>query len=269
MAVDTSEYALEDIASLWDDNADYWAYQVRAGHDIYRDHFNNPAFFNFIGDIKGKKILDAGCGEGTNTRLLARQGGVVTAIDISEKLIAYAHQAEDEKPLGITYQVASYTNLSIFRDMEFDAVISTMALMDGPDFDQAFSEFHRVLKSPGDMFFSILHPCFMTRGLDWLEGKEIRDNTLLVSHYFEGRPWIDKWKFSHSPDSGSDDFVTTCYYSRTLTDYINGVINAGFNLVKIDEPRPSEAACTKFPAFGKWRDHAAIFLYVHARKTRE
>ncbi len=264
--MDKFEYTMEEIASLWNDNADYWTQQVRAGWDVYRDHFNNPAFFSFIGDIKGKRILDAGCGEGKNTRLMAKKGGKVTGIDISDRLIDYARQ-EEEEPLGIKYEVASYTNLSMFSDAEFDIIVSTMALMDGPDYEIAFSEFYRVLKERGELFFSILHPCFMTRGLGWVKDKESRDNTLLVSHYFEGKPWIDRWKFSHSPDSGGGDFVSTCYYSRTLTDYINGVINAGFKLVKIDEPRPTEAACQEFPAFGKWRDHAAIFLHVHARKT--
>jgi len=35
---------------------------------------NNPAFLAFVGDLRGKQVLDAGCGEGYNTRLLARQG---------------------------------------------------------------------------------------------------------------------------------------------------------------------------------------------------
>lgn len=39
---------------------------VRKGWDAYREHFNNPAFFEFIGDLSDKTVLDAGCGEGYN-----------------------------------------------------------------------------------------------------------------------------------------------------------------------------------------------------------
>jgi len=57
-----------DIARAWDENAGAWAEQVRKGWDIYREVYNNPAFLEFIGasigDLAGKSVLDAGCGEG-------------------------------------------------------------------------------------------------------------------------------------------------------------------------------------------------------------
>jgi len=46
-------------------------------------------------------------------------------------------QAEKQEPLGIRYEIASFSDLSIFKDESFDTVVSTMALMDSPDFDKA------------------------------------------------------------------------------------------------------------------------------------
>ncbi len=77
----------KDVASQWDKNAEIWKEQVRKGFDIYREKLNNPAFFNFIGDVKGKKILDAACGEGYNTRKVAQLGAILTGVDISKKFI--------------------------------------------------------------------------------------------------------------------------------------------------------------------------------------
>ena len=61
----------EAVARHWDANADLWTEHVRRGWDAYREHYNNPAFFAFLGEVKGKRVLDAGCGEGCNTRILA------------------------------------------------------------------------------------------------------------------------------------------------------------------------------------------------------
>ena len=54
-----------EVARHWDDNADVWTEHVRKGWDSYREHLNNPAFLKLIGNIKGKTVLDAGCGEGS------------------------------------------------------------------------------------------------------------------------------------------------------------------------------------------------------------
>jgi len=61
-----SQIPEQEVARHWDKNANLWADHVRKGWDKYRERFNNPAFFEFIGDLSGKAVLDAGCGEGCN-----------------------------------------------------------------------------------------------------------------------------------------------------------------------------------------------------------
>jgi len=253
-----------DVARWWDEAASSWTEQVRKGLDVYREHFNNPAFFEFLGALQGKKVLDAGCGEGYNTRIMARMGAKVTGVDISARLIEMAQQEERREPLGIEYVAASFTNLSRFRDASFDLVVSTMALGDSPNLIKAVREFFRVLRSGGELVFSMQHPCFVTKGLGWVCDETGRDIKLTVSHYFDNHPRVEEWKFTYGPPN-TEPFVTPAFY-WTLSELLKTLISAGFILKDLEEPRPSAGACKKFPKMQKWRKHAALFLYMRCQK---
>ena len=54
--------------------------------DLTRKYLLNPAIFALLGDVRGKIILDAGCGQGYLCRLLAKKGAHVTGIEPSEDL---------------------------------------------------------------------------------------------------------------------------------------------------------------------------------------
>jgi ubiquinone/menaquinone biosynthesis C-methylase UbiE len=256
-----------EVSRHWDDNADVWTEHVRKGWDSYREHLNNPAFLKLIGNLKGKTVLDAGCGEGYNTRIFARMCAKMTGVDVSTRMIEHARQAEKKEPLGIRYEVASFTNLSIFSNDSFDTVVSTMALMDGPDYEKAIAEIYRVLRKNGDFFFSISHPCFMTEGFGWVtEGKE--KPLLTVSGYFSKKGWIERWQFSQAPEGIRKDVLPFAIprFPRTLAEYINPLVQAGFILKKLAEPRPSASDCRDYPFLQRWRDAGSLFLQVHCVK---
>ncbi|MDD5189810.1 MAG: class I SAM-dependent methyltransferase [Dehalococcoidales bacterium] len=255
-----------EVALYWDKNADLWTEQVRQNLDAFREHFNNPVFLQFIGDIKGKTALDAGCGEGHNTRIFARLGAKMTGIDISPKLIAHAREAEKREPLGIRYEVASFSDLSIFPDASFDLALSTMALMDSPSFEGAAREIYRVLKPGSDFFFSITHPCFVTPGFGWTAFQDDPNIKLTVSEYFSKKQWVESWRFSQLPKPEDVPEFVVPSFGRTLSDYINPLIKTGFTLKELSEPRPSAELCRQHPFLTKWRKTAAIFLHVHCRK---
>ena len=73
----------DEVRQCWDTNAEVWARHVRAGYDTFRELYNNPTFFDFVGDLSGQSVLDAGCGEGFNTRLPAPRGARMAGVDIS------------------------------------------------------------------------------------------------------------------------------------------------------------------------------------------
>jgi 2-polyprenyl-3-methyl-5-hydroxy-6-metoxy-1,4-benzoquinol methylase len=257
-----------EVSRHWDDNADVWTEHVRKGWDTFREHLNNPAFLKLVGNLKGKTVLDAGCGEGYNTRIFARMGAKITGIDISPRLIEHARLAEQKEPLGIRYEPVSFTDMSIFKDESFDTVVSTMALMDSPDFEKAITEIYRVLKKNGDFFFSISHPCFMTKGFGWVTDRQSNQEKLTVSGYFSKTQWVERWQFSQAPEEIRKEVPQFAIprFPRTLADYINPLVQTGFILKKLAEPRPSASDCREHPYLQKWRDAGALFLHVHCAK---
>jgi hypothetical protein len=71
------------VAACWEANADTWTRHARAGYDVYRDALNTPAFLAILPPVRGLLGLDIGCGEGSNTRQLAKLGASMDAIDIA------------------------------------------------------------------------------------------------------------------------------------------------------------------------------------------
>ncbi len=259
------QFSQEEIARYWDENADSWTEQVRKGWDVYRDYYNNPEFLRFAGELEGKAVLDDGCGEGYNTRILARLGARVIGVDISPKMIKHARQEEQRSPLGIRYELASFSDLSMFDDDSFDVVVSFMALMDCPDYEGAVREILRVLRHGGELVFSVTHPCFMTRGFGWVEDEQ-GSVKLTVSDYFNSEPWVENWGFSDIPDPEQATQFAVPAFPKTFSEYLNVLVQTGFILRAIEEPRAPDEACRRYPNMQGWRDHAALFLYIRATK---
>lgn len=259
------------VAAAWDRNAALWTEEVRAGFDFYRELYTFPAFLDFIPSVAGQQVIDLGCGEGTNTRRFAQKGGIMTGVDLSREMIQRARQKEAEEPLGIAYEVGSFNELSPFADEQFDSAVSTMALMDSPDFPSAMRAACRVLKPGGRLCFSILHPCFITPALQWLTSEERAYEGLRVVRYFEAAPFVERWRFGRRPATAKlfayDEPFEVPRFPLTLSDYVNAIIEAGFRIVQMGEPRPSEELAREHAWLNRWYQHAPLVLFIHAVKA--
>jgi ubiquinone/menaquinone biosynthesis C-methylase UbiE len=238
----------KEVGKYWESNAENWTKLARLGYDRCRNLINTPAFFKMLPKIEGLKGLDIGCGEGYNTRIAAKKGGQLTAIDISESFINFAVEAEKADPLGIKYQIASAVDLP-FPENYFDFIMATMSLMDVADNEKAFKEAFRVLKPGGFFQFSISHPITSARW-EWVKDKSGKKTGLIIRDYFsriEGE--IEEWIFSAAPKEITDDMekFKVPRFHHTLSGWLNMVIKAGFTFEEFSEPHVEDEVLKEHP----------------------
>src|SRR5262249_34087780 len=116
-----------------------WTRYSRAGFDIYRDALNTPAFLAMLPPVAGLQGLDIGCGEGTNTRAVARLGARMQGVDIAPTFVRHAREMEAADPLGIVFGAGDGTDLP-FEAARFDFATAFMCLMDMADQAKALTE---------------------------------------------------------------------------------------------------------------------------------
>ena len=257
---------MENSRDCWESNADAWTALSRAGYDVYRDWLNTPAFFAMLPDVKGLFGLDIGCGEGHNTRLLEQRGARLAAVDVSPTFIRHAIQAGTRT---INYGIADAIALP-FADATFDFACALMSLMDLSETDQALAEAYRVLKPGGFLQFSITHPCFDTPHRRNLRNETGQTYAIEVGDYFralEGE--TTEWLFKAAPPeakAGVRKFRTP-RFTRTMSTWLNTLIETGFVLERMEEPRPTDEvvrACHHVQD----AQVVAYFLHIRARRPR-
>ncbi len=258
-----------EVGRLWEGNAEAWTKLARMGYDLCRDKVNTPAFLEMLPDVSGLSGLDIGCGEGNNTRLVARRGAKMTAFDVSDTFVRHARDAENEEPLGIGYCAASAVEFP-FADESFDFAMATMSFMDIPEQEKVVSETHRVLKPGGFLQFSISHPCFCTTKWRWLRDEEGGKEAVACGDYFyPPEPGIEEWIFGAAPQEFKNSLprFKTAYFRRTLSDWLNLLLDAGFALERFCEPHPDEKTARECPYVDDMR-LVAFYLIIRCRKVR-
>ena len=101
-----------------------------------------------VGDVRGKSVLEIGCGDGDLAVVLANEGAHVTAIDASESMIRAARQRAVACEADAQFSVATAQKLP-FRDEQFDIVVAVTVLCFVRDARPVFGEIARVLRPGG------------------------------------------------------------------------------------------------------------------------
>lgn len=123
----------------------------------YKYHFYLPELFDWIVAEKPKaKLLEIGCGMGTDILQLARRDMQVTGIDLTDEGIALAKKRFDIYDLSAELKVDDAENLS-FEDDTFDVVYSFGVLHHTPDTQKSIDEVLRVLKPGGLAVIMLYH----------------------------------------------------------------------------------------------------------------
>lgn len=231
------------VAQYWDENAKTWQEASEAGLDVWRDSLNTPAFLAMLPDISGLSGLDIGCGDGYNSRLIAKRCLALTAIDISEKFLQL--NQKNENPHNISYRKMNVTNLP-FPNEHFDFAVSTMSFMDLANLERALTEIYRILTPTGFLQFSIVHPCFNEQKGRWLKDENGNRESFAMKDYFqETQGKIHAWQHNNAPKN-MQKFMVPRFW-KPLGKWLNLLIKTGFMLDEVYEPYADDAVLKKHP----------------------
>jgi ubiquinone/menaquinone biosynthesis C-methylase UbiE len=121
----------------------------------YTKEWHIPAAADFAG-ARGLKVLEIGCGLGTDGAQFAEAGADYTGVDLTEAAVELARRRFELFDLPGTFQTADAENLS-FTDESFDLVYSHGVLHHTPETGKAIQEIHRVLRPRGRAVVMLYH----------------------------------------------------------------------------------------------------------------
>lgn len=131
------------------------AYARANDNGLFNRWYARPAVLELLGDVAGRRILDAGCGSGPLLADLEELGASVTGFDASPAMIRLARtRLGDEADL----QVADLTQPLPYEDEAFDDALAVLVLHYLEDWSRPLAELRRVLKPGGRLVVVVNHP---------------------------------------------------------------------------------------------------------------
>ncbi len=187
----------------------------------------NENKLRLLGNVRGKKILEIGCGGGQCSIAFAKQGAKCTGLDLSKAQLKHAEDLAKKNKVNIIFKLHDIQTLKGIESNSYDVVFSAFALQYVPNLTVCFKEVNRVLKKGGVFVFSFDHPFYSI----------ISPETLKVEKNYN-KP--GKYK------SG-----LFAYYTRQFSEIFNSLQEAGFLIEQVIEPfdDKTEKAWTQ----GKWK----------------
>jgi SAM-dependent methyltransferase len=210
----------------WDRDAD--AYQDEHGAFLGDVDFVwcpeglREADARLLGDVRGRRVLELGCGAAAGARWLDGQGADVVALDLSAGMLRQAREASDRSGVRVPLVQADALALP-FAEGAFDIVCTAFgAIPFVADSAAVMREVARVLRPGGAWVFSITHP------MRWIFLDEPgQEGLLAMNSYFDRRPYVEQ---------DAHGVVTYVEQHRTLGDRVRELVAAGFVLRDLVEP---------------------------------
>lgn len=195
---------------------------------FFNELLEMPAMLEIIGNVKGKKILDFGCGTGIYAKLLTKKGAKIKGFDISKEMIKIAREENPSLDLkvGSGYQIP-------FRE-KFDIVMAPLVVHYLKDWDKMFKEIRRVLKDKGYFVFSTGNPVSESSEKAKRKGKKVK----ILTDYFTEKKVYSK--------CGN---VKNFSYHLTYETIIKKILKNGFEIVDYKDAFPVKKAKKLFPDY--------------------
>jgi ubiquinone/menaquinone biosynthesis C-methylase UbiE len=193
----------------------------------YNAYYERPAVLDLLGDVAGRRVLDAGCGSGATALALRERGAEIAGIDLSEGLLQIARGKLGPE---VSLQQADLSQPLPFSCGRFDLVLASLVLHYLDDWTVPLREFRRILVPGGLAVVSTGHPFadFQFSGSD---------------NYLATEPFEDRWNVS-----GRETTMRMRFWRRPLSAMTEAFTAAGFRIETIAEPKPLAEARELFPA---------------------
>ena len=211
-----------------------------------------PALRAMLPDMRGRRIVDLGCGFGWFCRWARDQGAAeVLGLDLSEKMLARARSMTSDA--AIRYSRADLATLELEKSC-FDLAYSSLTLHYIEDVAPLLAQVHAALVPGGQFVFSTEHPIFMApRKPGWQVDADGRSSWPVDSYLAEG-PRSTEWFMPG-----------VIKHHRTLGTTINALIAAGFTICHVEEFGPTAEQIAAQPELAKECERP-MFLLVSARR---
>ena len=239
-----------DIATAWDRlSTDY---QRNAGIDTASAHYGpdipTEAELRLLGDLKGKRVLELGCGGAQCSITFARAGATAIGVDFSAEQLAHARKLCEAEEVRVELRQADMADLAFLRADSIDLAFSSYAFQYVEDLGRVFRQVHRVLKVGAPLVFSLPHPAWFP--IDDRGGVPVK----ISRSYFDRTPERYEWE--------GVDFTA---YHHTFADLYMGLARASYRVDLVLEPEPTPGA----PRSWFWREAMEWVpptLIIRARK---
>jgi SAM-dependent methyltransferase len=212
-----------DIAAAWDRHSAVYQDTAQLSTSVahYGPDIPTEAELRLLGDLKGKKVLELGCGGAQCSIAFAKQGAIAIGVDFSPAQLAHARQLCTEEEVKVELRQGDLADLAFLRADSIDLVFSAYAFGYVEDLNRVFRQVHRVLKVGAPLVFSLTHPAY-----DMID--DDADPALLVRRsYFDRSPMDFDW-----------DGVPFTAYHHSFADLYMGLSRASYRVDLIVEPEP-------------------------------
>ncbi len=197
-----------------------------------------------LGDVRGRDVLELGCGAAQAGRWLVSQGARVTAFDVSRGQLDQARELDRRTGVVVGRYVQADAQRLPFLDASFDVVASAFGgIPFVADSARTMKEIARVLRPGGRLVFSVSHP------FRWVFPDDPGPNGLTVRQsYFDRMPYVEE------DEQGVATYVE---HHRTMSDRIRDIVEAGLVLDDLEEPEWPEG---RTEVWGQWSPFRGALL---------
>lgn len=242
--------------NIFDDQVFFENYmELRSREDNYNVLLEQPAMRALLPEMKGKSVLDLGCGYGDNCRDFIERGAQqAVGVDISERMLKTAESKWHSENIRFIHMDMS--RVSELQE-KFDIIYSSLAFHYVRDFAQFAKDIYALLNNSGELLFSQEHP-IATATVDGLGHYNMDEDENAVSYTMSDYGLSGK-RIVHWFVDGVEK------YHRTMSEIVNALADAGFIITEMIEPLPSARAVEILPGLKK-EFIKPSFLIIKAKK---